>query len=870
MKKITLGILAHVDGGKTTLSEAMLYVTGKIRKIGRVDHKNAYLDNYSLERERGITIFSKQAVMEYKDMEITLLDTPGHVDFSTEMERALQVLDYAVLVVSGSEGVQGHTETLWKLLCRYHVPTFIFVNKMDMDGTNKEFSMANIKHKLTDNIVDFSVTKPDYENIAMCDEDVLETYMESGVVSKDSIRQLVFDRKLFPCYFGSALKLKGVEELLEGLMQYTYTPVYDDKLGVKVYKISKDHDNNRLTHVKITGGTVNVRDTLTGITNGERWSDKVNDIRIYSGEKYKSVQSAQVGTVCAIAGLSHTYSGQGLGIETEAAEPELIPVLAYSIILPKGIHVNQFFTKIKELEEEDPTLQLSWNDETKEITANVMGQVQIQVLKQLIKDRFDVDVEFGTGKILYKETIIDKVEGVGHFEPLRHYAEVHLLLEPGEQGSGITFESNVNESILSRNWQRLIMTHLAEKKHKGVLIGAPVTDIHFTLVAGKAHLKHTEGGDFRQATYRAVRQGLKKAKSVLLEPYYDFVIEVPSDNIGRTMTDVAQMNGNVNSPETNGEMSVITGYAPVSAIGDYINDINEYSHGKGSITLKYKGYAPCHNQDEIIEAYGYDSETDAANPTGSVFCANGSGFVVPWDEVENYMHVKTDTNYNASYSVELDNVINRTTTKYVDSYAGDKELMEIFEKTFGPVKRRQYTEKVVKSYSDSKPYKAKKNNTKLPDCVLVDGYNIIFAWEELKDIASKNIDGARDRLLDILSNYQGYKGYTVIVVFDAYNVENHKETIYKHNNIYVVFTKEAETADMYIAKTTHKMANKYKVTVATSDALEQLIILGHGAIRMSAINFKEEIDRVNQQIKESIRVNDEGLGNYVITEKKML
>ena len=864
MKKITLGILAHVDSGKTTLSESVLFLTGQIRKAGRVDHGNAFLDNYELERARGITIFSKQAVLEYKDLEITLLDTPGHVDFSAEMERTLQVLDYAVLVISGSEGVQGHTETLWKLLERYNVPVFIFVNKMDMPGTNKEFSISNIKNRLTDSIVDFSGSQIDYENVAMCDEDVLERYMEDGEISDEIISELIFERKLFPVYFGTALRMKGVEELLKGINQYTFEPLFQEKFGAKVFKIGKDNDNNRLTYMKVTGGSINVREVVNGVTNGKEWSEKINDIRIYSGGKFKSVQMASTGTVCAVAGLTKTYSGQGLGEEEQSEEPRLLPVLAYSLILPKDVNVNQMFLQLQELEEEDPTLKLTWNNETKEITANVMGPIQIQVLKQIIKERFNVNVDFGAGKILYKETIMDSVEGVGHFEPLRHYAEVHLLMEPGEPGSGLTFETNVNESVLSRNWQRLIMTHLAEKEHRGVLTGAPVTDIHFILVAGKAHLKHTEGGDFRQATYRAVRQGLKKAQSVLLEPYYNFVLKVPSENTGRAMTDVSRMQGNINSPETEGELSILTGYAPVSEMRDYVNVVNEYSHGKGSLDLKFKGYAPCHNQDEIVSLYDYDSEADLNNPTGSVFCANGTGFTVPWDEVEKYMHVKTDTNYNGSYDIDLHMKSGSRKSEHHDSYAGDKELMEIFEKTFGPVKRKAYSETKVRAYHpENKKYKAKSGNSNLPQCVLVDGYNIIFAWNELKEIAKENIDGARDKLLDIMSNYQGYKDNTVIVVFDAYNVKRHTETVYKYHNIYVVYTKEAETADMYIAKTTHKMASKYQVTVATSDALEQLIIMGHGALRMSAANFKEEVVQVERKIKEEISQTSR-LGNYVI------
>ena len=633
MKKITLGILAHVDSGKTTLSEAFLYATGKIRKLGRVDHKDAFLDNFDLEKQRGITIFSKQAELEYADTKITLLDTPGHVDFSAEMERTLQVLDYAVLVVSGSEGVQGHTETLWKLLNKYNIPTFVFVNKIDMPGTNKEFALTNIRNKFGDGVIDLSVEEKDMEAIAVCDEDVLEMYMESGKISDETIADLVYERKLFPCYFGSALKNEGIDKLLDGINRYSFEPVYHEEFGAKVFKIVKEN-GVRLTYMKITGGFIKVKDILSGITDGNQWSEKINDIRVYSGEKFKSISEADAGCICAISGLNNTYPGQGLGFEMQSESPNLQPVLSYRIIIPENVNINQAYKMLKELEEEDPTLNLKWNEETKEIIANVMGPIQIQVLKHIIKERFNMDVEFGTGSILYKETINNIVEGVGHFEPLKHYAEVHLLMEPGQLGSGITFESNLNESLLSRNWQKLIMTHLAEKEHKGVLTGSPITDIHFTLVAGKAHLKHTEGGDFREATYRAIRQGLKKAESVLLEPYYNFTLKIPSENIGRAMTDIDQMSGNINQPETEGEMSVITGFAPAATIGDYINTVNEYTHGTGTLSLDYKGYGPCHNSEEIIAEKAYDSEADIANPTGSVFCSHGAGFVVPWDQVE--------------------------------------------------------------------------------------------------------------------------------------------------------------------------------------------------------------------------------------------
>ena len=860
MKKITLGILAHVDSGKTTLSEAFLYATGKIRKLGRVDHKDAFLDNFDLEKQRGITIFSKQAELEYADTKITLLDTPGHVDFSAEMERTLQVLDYAVLVVSGSEGVQGHTETLWKLLNKYNIPTFIFVNKMDIPGANKEFALTNIRNKFGDGVIDLSVEEKDMEAIAVCDEDVLEMYMESGEISDETIADLVYERKIFPCYFGSALKNEGIDKLLDGINRYSFEPVYHEEFGAKVFKIVKEN-GVRLTYMKITGGFIKVKDILSGITDGNQWSEKINDIRVYSGEKFKSISEADAGCICAISGLNNTYPGQGLGFEMQSESPNLQPVLSYQIIIPENVNINQAYKMLKELEEEDPTLSLKWNEETKEIIANVMGPIQIQVLKHIIKERFDMDAEFGTGSILYKETINNIVEGVGHFEPLKHYAEVHLLMEPGQLGSGITFESNLNESLLSRNWQRLIMTHLAEKEHKGVLTGSPITDIHFTLVAGKAHLKHTEGGDFREATYRAIRQGLKKAESVLLEPYYNFTLKIPSENIGRAMTDIDQMSGNINQPETEGEMSVITGFAPAATIGDYINTVNEYTHGTGTLSLDYKGYGPCHNSEEIVAEKAYDSEADIANPTGSVFCSHGAGFVVPWDQVEQYMHVKTDSKNGEMYDIENVPVIRSASNTYRDSYATDKELEEIFEKTFGPIKRKKYTEKKVRQYSENEQKATHKKV--LRQCLLVDGYNIVFAWDELKEIAKTNIDGARDRLLDIMCNYQGYKGNTVIVVFDAYNVKKHAETVSKYHNIYVVYTKEAETADMYIAKTTHKLANKFQVTVATSDALEQLIIMGHGALRMSASNFKEEVDNVNKAISEQINKTSR-LENYVL------
>lgn len=686
MKKITIGIVAHVDGGKTTLSEALLYTTGKIRKLGRVDHKDAYLDTFQMERDRGITIFSKQAIMEYKDMRLVLLDTPGHVDFSAEMERTLSVLDYAVLVVSGSEGVQGHTETLWKLLDKYNVPTFIFVNKMDMPNVSGDFLLHELKDKFGDEVVRFPAGVGTYEDIAMCNDELFEQYMNGGEITDTTISELIYNRELFPCFLGSALHLDGVEELIEGLYSYTYEPVYNEDFGAKIYKITKDNNNNRLTHMKITGGSLKVKDLLSGENGAKEWSEKVNEIRVYSGEKYDSIAEATHGDIVAVTGLTETYQGEGLGFENEIIKPSLIPVLAYKIIVPTGVNINQVYKQLKEIEEEEPTLKITWNEEKHELTANVMGAIQIEVLKSIIKERFNLDVEFGAGSILYKETIKDTVEGIGHFEPLKHYAEVHLLLEPGLPGSGLTFNSSVNENLLSKNWQRLILTHLQEKVHRGVLTGSPITDISITLIGGKAHLKHTEGGDFRQATYRAVRQGLKKSESVLLEPYYDFVLTVPQENVGKAMTDISNMEGSVNPPETKGEKCVLTGYGPVSTMWNYINDVNEYTHGLGTLTLKFKGYAPCHNADEVIEQIGYDSECDLANPTGSVFCAHGAGFNVPWNEVENYMHVKTSINLNVADDTNVlsQNTVKQPVTKkkVTDSYVADKELEAIFEKNF--------------------------------------------------------------------------------------------------------------------------------------------------------------------------------------------
>ena len=858
---ITLGILAHVDAGKTTLSESMMYLTGQIRTLGRVDHKDAFLDTHELERDRGITIFSKQAVFNLGDKKVTLLDTPGHVDFSAEMERTLQVLDYAVLVISGADGVQGHTRTLWRLLEQYKVPVFLFVNKMDQEGTNREQLLSELKKSLSEGITAFDIVHDEekreefYENIAVCEEKVLETYLESGEIPIRDVKRLIKERKMYPCYFGSALKVEGVKELLNGIQKYTEVCQAQEEFGAKVFKISRDRQGNRLTHLKITGGRLRVKDQLAGGEQSEEpWEEKVNQIRIYSGEKYEMVQEAAAGMICAVTGLTKTYPGEGLGKEQRSEPPHLSPVLNYRVIFPEHVNIPAILQNFRILEEEDPMLRVVWNEELEEIHVQLMGEVQTEVLRSLMEERFGVKVSFDSGNIVYKETIKNTVEGVGHYEPLRHYAEVHLIMEPGASGSGLVFDSICSEDVLDRNWQRLILTHLSEKAHRGVLMGAEITDMKITLAAGRAHLKHTEGGDFRQSTYRAVRQGLMQAESVLLEPYYDFRLTVPAEMVGRALTDIQRMYGKFSPPETEGEMSIIVGSAPVSEMRDYPKEVRNYTRGQGDLSFVFQGYAPCHNTEAVLEEAGYDPQSDTENPTGSVFCSHGAGFYVPWNEVPDYMHIESQLRKRELQDEEK---------KPDRSYSGNNgalksaglsrqeehELEEIFIRTYGKIERKNAPgpRRVI-----SEKEKKEQKSEEIPEYLLVDGYNIIFAWDELKELAKDNIDGARDKLLDIMSNYQGYKGCTVIVVFDAYNVKRHTETVYKHDNVFVVYTRAAETADMYIAKTTHKMSSKYKVTVATSDALEQLIIMGHGALRMSAMNFLEEVKRVENLISESI------------------
>lgn len=874
MENIVMGILAHVDAGKTTLSEGMLYLSGTVRKLGRVDHKDAFLDTYSLERDRGITIFSKQAVFSLGNRRINLLDTPGHVDFSAEMERTLQVLDYAVLVISGADGVQGHTETLWKLLKLYEIPTFIFINKMDQPGTDRESLLTELKERLDEGCIVFGKGKnvESLEEIAMTDEAVLDYFMEHETVRNEDICRLIRERKIFPCYFGSALKLDGVQELLAGFEEYMKPFDGKKEFGARVFKISRDDKGERLTFLKVTGGKLVVKMPINK-------AEKINQIRIYSGAKYEAVNEVEAGGVCAVTGLFSSYIGQGLGVEKGTAAPFLEPVLTYQMILPEGADTTKVLRELKQLEEEEPLLNIVWNPALEEIHVQLMGEVQTEILKTMIAERFHLDVEFGTGKIVYKETIKSPIVGVGHYEPLRHYAEVHLKMEPLEAGSGLIFDTDCSEDVLDRNWQRLILTHLQEREHPGVLTGAPITDMKITIVAGRAHLKHTEGGDFRQATYRAVRQGLKSAESVLLEPWYSFVLEVPSEQVGRAMSDIGQMNGSFEGPEAEDKQGMVrlTGTAPASEMRDYQREVWAYTKGRGRITLTLKGYEPCHNAEEVIEEIGYDSERDVDNPTGSVFCAHGAGFLVKWDEVLEYMHIKEDflaekpgIEQDEVMAVQMGNHCNYS-GGYSFSYDDDPELLTIMEREFGSKQKERDRYSSYRKQTVSTPVRHTtviKENEPKKEYLLVDGYNIIFAWEELNELAKASIDAARNKLMDILSNYQGFIGCTLILVFDAYKVKGNQGEVQKYHNIYVVYTKEAETADQYIEKTTHEIGRKYKVTVATSDALEQVIVMGQGAYRISARDFYEEVERTEKQIRE---INERERGekrNYLLDYAK--
>lgn len=897
MKNIVAGILAHVDSGKTTLSEAMLYQAGQIRKLGRVDHQDTYLDTDSQEKDRGITIFSKQAELAYADMHIALLDTPGHVDFGTEMERTLQVLDYVVLVINGMDGVQSHTETLWKLLERYGIPVFIFVNKMDMTGYDRDYLMDNIRHRLSDGCVDF-LCEDSGEQIAMCDEAMLEHFLETGANDEQDVVNAIAGRKLFPCYFGSALKNEGVSELLDGMNRYVVEPVRGEEFGARVFKIGRDDKGERLTYMKVTGGVLKLKDVLT--LRNSQWEEsheKVNQIRVYSGAKYDMVTQIPAGCVCAVPGLVNTYGRQGIGACLDGELPSLEPVLSYKVMYPTDVDAVTMVSKLRLLEEEDPQLQVQWNETAGEIYIKVMGQVQLEVVAQMVRDRFGIAITYGQGRISYKETIAAPVMGVGHFEPLRHYAEVHLLLEPMENGSGMCFDSICSEDVLDKNWQRLILTHLQEREFRGVLTGSPITDMKISITAGRAHQKHTEGGDFRQATYRAVRQGLMMAESVLLEPVYAFKIEVPQEYAGRVLADIVKMSGTMDGQEISGETTVITGHAPVYTMREYYSELTAFSRGTGRLQVDIDGYQPCHNTEEVLAERHYDPELDRFNPSSSVFCAHGAGYLVDWYDVYENMHVKEDPGFEISgqlgYTEDgyaMDIPVNRPGKSVSEMSITDEELSEIFARTFGGdykdkdvalngrFRRTTSEYKVNGQYNKSQSrdrqpgngplvgsrpadrgiatpgaFKRRKNGE---DYVIVDGYNVIFAWDTLRELSEHNIDSARGKLMDILSNYQGYMNCKLIVVFDGYKVKDNKGERFPYDDIEVVYTKEGETADAHIEKLTHELARKHKVTVVTSDGLEQIVTMGQGAIRMSSRDFKAEVERVNEHLRENYLKND--------------
>lgn len=881
MKQLTLGILAHVDAGKTTLSEALLFTAGAIRKAGRVDKKDAFLDNYELERERGITIFSKQAVFSYEDLRITLLDTPGHVDFSTEMERTLQVLDAAVLLISAADGVQSHTRTLWKLLESYQVPVFLFVNKMDQPGADQEKILAGIQNQLSGNCVDFTPLvgtaateskgaaleadmQEAMEAVAICDEELLNSFLTDGRISQEQLREKIAERKVFPCLFGSALRLQGIEALLSAIEAYAPEKTYPEAFGARVFKVTRDSQGSRLTHMKITGGTLKAKMELTC---AEDKTEKVNQIRVYSGERFEAVNEAVAGSVCAVTGLLGTMAGQGLGMEKNLESPFLTPVLSYCLLLPEGTDPMAVMPKLKELEEEDPALSFTWEEELKEIHVHVMGEVQMEILKVLIRERFGLEIAFGKGRIVYKETIADTVEGVGHFEPLRHYAEVHLLLEPGEPGSGLQFEADCSEDILARNWQRLILTHLEEKQHRGVLTGSVITDMKITLVSGRAHQKHTEGGDFRKATYRAVRQGLMEAMSVLLEPYYEFRLEIPEEMTGRAMTDMEKLFADFTLTERAEGRCVLTGCAPVETMRDYQKEVYAYTRGQGSLTVRLKGYMPCHNADEVIEERHYDPEADLRNPAGSVFCSHGAGFVVPWNQVKEYMHVEScfagdrkaieESAFQEELEKRKEAARKREENRSASGgeyFLGTDEIDAILQQATGAgrgleKKKEGWQRQSRSTETRQATTRVYQGQPKKDEYLLVDGYNVIFAWEELSALSKVTLDGARGRLLDILCDYQAMKGCRLIVVFDAYRLKGHPEEAYAYHNIYVVYTKEAETADRYIERFAHDNSKKYQITVATSDGLEQIIIRGEGCRLLSSRDLQADVERQKEQTR---------------------
>ena len=847
-KQIVLGILAHVDSGKTTLSEAMLYRAGVTRRLGRVDHKDAFLDTDALEKARGITIFSKQALLTAGDTDITLLDTPGHVDFSTETERTLQVLDYAVLVVSGTDGVQSHTETLWRLLRRYHVPTFVFVNKMDLPGMERQELLAQLNRRLGEGFVDFGAEQADRdEALALCDENLMDRMLDAGQLQDADLIPAIARRHVFPCWFGAALKLEGVDALLDGLDRYTRPAPALEAFGAKVFKVSQDEQGARLTWLRVTGGELKVKAQLTGEADGELWAEKANQLRLYSGAKYTLTEAIGPGQVCAVTGLTKARPGEGLGAERDSDLPVLEPVLSYQVLLPGGADVHAALGKLHRLEEEEPQLHVVWNETLGEIHVQLMGEIQLEVLRSLLAERFGLEVEFGPGGILYKETITEPMEGVGHYEPLRHYAEVHLKLEPLPRGSGMQFAADCREEVLDKNWQRLVLTHLEEKQHLGVLTGSPLTDVKITLIAGRAHLKHTEGGDFRQATYRAVRQGLMLAKSQLLEPWYAFRLEVPAENIGRAMSDIQRMEGTFDPPESGEETAVLTGFAPVSTMRSYPMEVVSYTRGRGHLSLTLDGYRPCHNAQEVIAAIGYEPEHDLDNPADSVFCAHGAGFVVPWDQVRSHMHV--DSGWGKSTRPEQEAAVpQRRAMAYRATLEEDAELLKIFERTYGPIKRDPLAAFRPVQKRERPDFAAEQWEI-APEYLLVDGYNIIFAWDELNALSKESLDAARHKLMDILCNYQGFQKCVLILVFDAYRVPGSPGSIEQYHNIHVVYTKEAETADMFIERVTHEIGRNRRVRVATSDGMEQIIILGHGALRVSARMFHEEVQNVEKQIR---------------------
>ena len=871
MKQLVVGILAHVDAGKTTLSEGLLFENGSIRKIGRVDNKDAFLDTFALEKERGITIFSKQAVLQRGDKIITLLDTPGHVDFSAEMERTLWLLDAAVLVISASDGIQGHTRTLWKLLKKHNVPVVIFINKMDQPGADKEQILKQLKSQLSDSCVDFSNqhSLDMMEQIAVSDEKLLDYFLEKGELTKEQIMEAITSRNVYPCLFGSALKNEGVECLLTLLYEYIKMPDYPKEFGARVYKIARDEQGNRLTYLKVTGGSLKVKETLSADTkDGEHWEEKINQIRVYSGAKFEPINEALPGCVCAVTGLTRTIAGEGLGVEKNGEVPILEPVLEYSIVLPDGIDALSMLPKLRQLEEEDPQLHVVWEEESRELKVQLMGEVQLEVLKCQIQERFGVKAAFEEGAIVYKETIADTVEGVGHFEPLRHYAEVHLLMSPGEPGTGIQVLADCSEDLLARNWQRLIMTHVEEREHRGVLTGSVLTDVKITLVAGKAHLKHTEGGDFRQATYRAIRQGLMQASSVLLEPHYEFRLEVPVAMVGRAMTDLERMHGNFILQDSGGSSSdvstgvrdnaVLTGTIPVSTARGYSMQVTSYTKGMGHFFCTLKGYYPCHNTEEV-ERIGYHPQEDMRNPADSVFCMHGAGEIIPWHQVHEYMHVSAEG--EAIYRGEADTPVyyegmkplTGKTKENTDQVIGTEEIDYIINRAAFSNRKDDFSHKpgylkkkpTTMEYGISKAARTVTYNPKpkMPKYLLVDGYNVIFAWEELKELAEKNIDGARGALMDILCDYQAICQMEVILVFDAYRVAGHATEFCDYQNIHVVYTKEAETADYYIEHFAHENSRKYDITVVTSDGLEQVIIRGAGCGLISSREFEEEVKR---------------------------